>query len=322
MLDIKTGISIIMNRWLGVEPGGLLLFITDENHIREKEAVERWALGQDAALKAIRLDSRMVQQGDIIQEIAPLLDSANVIVGATDYSFITTEPVSSAVSKGARFLSLPLSCADGTSLLENDFIDMDPAWAQRKASRLIRHLRQCDMITVTTRRGTDLRFFKRGREPGCYCGKANRRGSISSASFEVFVPIEEYKTEGTLILDGSFGYLGLVSAPMEIRFQNGRLSTASDSADARRLLQYMDSFQDDAIYQAAEFGIGLNSISRCRGISYIEDESAFHTFHIGFGRNITLGGRQDAAGHFDIVTHEPTIYAGDTLIMKDGEIAC
>ena len=33
-----------------------------------------------------------------------------------------TDAVRQATARGARFLSLPLSCADGTSILENDFI--------------------------------------------------------------------------------------------------------------------------------------------------------------------------------------------------------
>ncbi len=38
------------------------------------------------------------------------------------------------------------------------------------------------------------------------------------------------------------------------------------------------------------------------------------------GRNKGLGGKQEAAGHFDIVTNDPTIIAGDKIIMKEGEI--
>ncbi|MBQ8082005.1 MAG: hypothetical protein IJ240_08940, partial [Clostridia bacterium] len=178
MIDIRTGISIIMNRWLDVQPGELILFVTDETHRRELEAVERWALGQDAVLKAVVLNSDSVQDGGVFREIAPLLDSANVIVGATDFSFITTQAVTDAVNHGARFLSLPLSCADGTSLLENDFIDMDPARSQRMANRLMHALKRCDQIRVTTALGTDLIFSKQGRGVGCYCGRAGKRGIV------------------------------------------------------------------------------------------------------------------------------------------------
>ena len=55
----------------------------------------------------------------------------------------------------------------------------------------------------------------------------------------------------------------------------------------------MESFGDKEIYCAAELGIGLNTKSKCEGICYIEDESTYSTFHIGFGRNIALGGRHE-----------------------------
>ena len=188
------------------------------------------------------------------------------------------------------------------------------------ALKLIHALNQCDTIRVTTRLGTDLTFRKRGRAAGFYCGMAEKRGSVSSASFETYVPIEEDQTEGRLVLDGSLGYLGLVKEPLDIAFQGGVLHFDAASPDGRRLEQYLASFRSENMRRAAEFGIGLNRISRCRGVSYIEDESAFGTFHIGLGRNIAMGGRQDADGHFDIVTHRPTIFAGDVLIMRDGEI--
>ena len=85
-----------------------------------------------------------------------------------------------------------------------------------------------------------------------------------------------------------------------------------------RLPREMDSFEDPRIYVAGEFGIGLNTLSQCLGNCYIEDESTFSTFHIGMGRNLALGGIQDAAGHFDLVFHRPTIYADQTLIMENG----
>ena len=320
-MDINTGVSIILNRWLGVRRGELILLVTDEAHEREAEAFDRWARGADAVLKTLILPRKDIQEGGAIEAVAPLLRSANVIIGATDYSFITTRAVTEAVRAGARFLSLPLSCSDGTSLLENEFIGMDPAWTRRVGARILRVLNPAEEIRVTTALGTDLTFRKRGRTGGCYCGQAEHRGIVSSASFEVYIPIEERETEGRLVLDGSLGYLGLVSAPLEISFRKGRLSADEASPDGAKLLRYMRGFRSANMFQAAEFGIGLNSVSRCRGVSYIEDESTYHTFHIGMGRNITLGGVQEAAGHFDIVTHRPTITADGTLIMKDGDVA-
>lgn len=90
--------------------------------------------------------------------------------------------------------------------------------------------------------------------------------------------------------------------------------------EGERLKEYMSDFHDPGIYVASELGIGLNSYAKCRGNSYIEDESAYGTFHIGVGRNIALGGVHEANGHFDIVAGRPDIYADNRRIIERGKI--
>ncbi|MBQ6334961.1 MAG: aminopeptidase [Erysipelotrichaceae bacterium] len=321
MINIDKGVSIILHDWLNVGKDELIHFITDETHLREAEAIERWAYGADATLKTTILNSQLVQKGEVIESMTDIFCKEDVIIGATDFSFITTNAIRTAVKKGARFLSLPLSCSDGTSLLENDFIQMDTRQTYRDAKKIIGVMDKCKTVHVTTAKGTDMYFDIEGRKPGYFNGKAARKGLIGSSSFEVFVAPNEDETHGVLYLDASFGYIGLVENPVKIIFEKGRLVSAeSKGNDATKLLNYIRSFNSDNMFKPGELGIGLNRISKTRGVSYIEDESAYHTFHIGMGRNFGLGGKQEAAGHFDIVTNDPTIKAGNKLIMKDGEI--
>ena len=323
MINIDKGVSIILHDWLDVHEDELVHFITDESHLREAEAVERWAYGADAILKTTILNSQLVQRGEVIESMADIFAKENVIIGATNFSFITTNAIKTAVAKGARFLSLPLSCAHGSSLLENDFIEMDPRTTYKDARRILNALKGTRYIHVTTEKGTDMYFDIANRTPGYFNGRAARKGLIGSSSFEVFVAPNEDETSGVLYLDGSFGYLGKVENTVKIIFEKGRLVSAeSEGKDADKLISYIKSFNSDNMFKPGELGIGLNRISKICGISYIEDESAFHTFHIGMGRNIGLGGRQEAAGHFDIVTHNPSITADGKPIMIDGEIVC
>ena len=323
MINIDKGVSIILHDWLNVQKDELVHFITDETHLKEAEAVERWAYGADAILKTTILNSQLVQKGDVIESMADIFAKENVIIGATDFSFITTNAVKTAVRKGARFLSLPLSCTDGSSLLENDFIQMNPQTTYRDAKKILNVLKNAKNVHITTAKGTDMNFNIEGRTAGYFNGKASRKGLIGSSSFEVFVAPNEDKTEGVLYLDASFGYLGLVENTVKITFKKGRIVKAeSKGNDATKLMNYIESFNSDNMYKPGELGIGLNRLSKTRGVSYIEDESAYHTFHIGMGRNIGLGGQQEAAGHFDIVTNEPDIIADNKVIMKKGEIVC
>ncbi|MBR4462551.1 MAG: aminopeptidase [Erysipelotrichaceae bacterium] len=321
MINIDKGVSIILHDWLNVKKDELVHFITDEKHLKEAEAIARWADGADAVLKTTVLSSHVIQDGEVIEKMVGILSNENVIIGATNYSFITTNAIKTAVSNGARFLSIPLSCTDGTSLLENDFILMNINEAKRNARKLISYINGAERIRVTTKLGTDLSLSIKGRRPGSFYGQARKPKETASASFEVYVAPIEDSMNGVLYLDASIGYVGLVHHPIKITYKDGTMVSAeSEGDDAKKLLNYIDSFHDETMYKPGEFGIGLNKRSQVRGVCYIEDESTYSTFHIGMGRNIALGGVQEAAGHFDIVTHKPNIYVDDMLIMKEGEI--
>ncbi len=198
---------------------------------------------------------------------------------------------------------------------------MDPEEAARTGRGMLSALERAERVHITTALGTDLTFGKRGRRPGLFNGLAGEPGKVGSSSFEIYMGVEETVTEGVAVLDGSLGYLGCPAERIRLTFRAGRLAEIEANASGERLRHYMDSFGDPGIYVAGELGIGLNKKSRCVGNCYIEDESAFTTFHIGMGRNLALGGVHDAAGHFDLVFHRPTIYADGVPVMEDGRPA-
>ena len=175
-------------------------------------------------------------------------------------------------------------------------------------------------MRFTTPAGTDMMFYKVGRDPGFFNGVLKDGKGYSSSSIEVYVPIEETKTEGVMVLDGSLGYIGRAEEPTRILFKGGRITEIEETPTGIRLKKYMEDYQDPRIYIAGELGIGLNSCSQCLGNCYIEDESAYGTFHVGLGRNIALGGIQNAKGHFDLVCMEPDIYTDNRQIMQQGKV--
>lgn len=319
-MDIITGAEIIVNDWLNAKKDEVLHFITDENHLREAEAFEAAAMSRGAVTKITVVDSSKVQNGEIIQDIKNTMCNSDAIIGATDYSFITTSAVEYCLKKGSRFLSIPMHTNDGSSLFENEFIGMDTIRAKNNAKKIIEKLRNADTISVKTSLGTDVTFSKVNRSAGYFNGVCSKKSSKSSASFEVFVPIVENSANGKIIVDGSLGYLGIVDKPFEILFKDGYISSIENNTDGKRLRDYIDSFKEKEMFCASEFGIGINEKASCRGICYIEDESSSGTFHVGFGRNLALGGVHNANGHFDIIINKPTIWADKEMILFDGHI--
>ena len=316
-LTLEEGARIVIERWCKVRPGEKVLILSDEQHVEESMALWTAADRRDAEVTLMTIQGHRSHPGKVLHSMADFVLHNDLVIGATNHSILTNRIIKEVLSRGGRFLSLPLSNGQGPLALTLDFMAMDPGEAERMGRGMLEALRQAESVHVTTALGTDLHFGKRGRTPGLFNGLADQPGKAGSSSFEIYIGIEETETAGRAVVDGSLGYLGRPDPPIRLDFRQGRLVEIAGEA-GEGLRRYMNSFGDRGIYVAGELGIGLNKISRCRGNCYIEDESTFTTFHIGMGRNLALGGVHDAAGHFDLVFQRPTIYAGDILIMKDG----
>ena len=57
-------------------------------------------------------------------------------------------------------------------------------------------------------------------------------GGFSSASIEVYIPVEECGTNGTMVIDGSLGYIGAAREDTRVVFKEG-----TESWRSRRLPQ-------------------------------------------------------------------------------------
>jgi leucyl aminopeptidase (aminopeptidase T) len=250
-----------------------------------------------------------------------IFDPYTAVIAATEYSLVTTKAAKRAIQRRKKFLSLPLSTNDGRSMLEYDFLQMDTKKSRLMANIIMKYLRHSTKIHVTTPAGCDLKIYKEWRNPGFFNGVVRDGKGYSSASIEVYVPIEETRTQGVMVLDGSLGYIGRATEPTKIIFKDGHIKYIEPTPTGIRLKNYMEEYHDPLIYIAGEFGIGLNTYSQCNGNCYIEDESSYGTFHIGLGRNIALGGVQNASGHFDLVCRKPDIYVDNRQIMENGRIS-
>lgn len=317
---MHAGAQIVIDRWLRLKPGENLLIVTSDEYIAEAQMLKSCATLRGARAHLMIVEQTGIHVGVFFDENPNIFDGYKAIIGATNYSIVTTRAVKRAMRRGSKFLSLPLHTNDQRSLLEYQFLSMDTRKSKMMAQVLLKYLNTSAVIRVTTKAGTDLCFYKRHRTAGFFNGNVKDGKGYSSASIEAYVPIEESKTAGTMFIDGSLGYLGSLQDTVQIKLYKGKITSIQKNFDGRRLRHYLDSYQDEAMYVAAEFGIGLNSCAKCCGNSYIEDESAYGTFHIGFGRNIALGGVHEANGHFDVVGREPDVYIDNRMIMQQGRI--
>lgn len=318
--NMERGARIVVDEWLGVKPWDKLLVVTTKEHLEESRALRKCAVRKVHSVSSLVVENTGKHVGVFFDMNEEVFDPYTAVIAATEYSLVTTKAARRAIRKHKKFLSLPLSTNDGRSMLEYEFLTMDTRKSRLMAKLIMKYLRYSKFIRVTTPAGTDLRVFKENRNPGFFNGVVKDGKGYSSASIEVYVPIEETKTTGVLVVDGSLGYIGRAEDPTRVLFEKGRITEIEETRTGKRLRQYMEDYRDSRIYVGGEFGIGLNTYSRCLGNCYIEDESAYGTFHIGLGRNLALGGQQNANGHFDLVSLEPDIYTDNRQIMQQGRI--
>lgn len=317
---LERGAQIIINDWLEIKGGDRLLIVTSNKHTAEASVLKKYALCRNSSVDIMVVEKEGIQVGMFFDENTTIFDGYDAIIGATDYSLITTHAAKRAIENGYKFLSLPLSVNNGKSLLAYDFITMDTKKSRMMAKVIMKYIYNSSILQIITKAGTNIKVFKHGRNPGFFNGVVKDGKGYSSASFEIYVPIEESKTKGIMVVDGSLGYLGKPTEPVKIKLSEGKITEIEQNISGDVLKEYIEEYNDVNMYVASEFGIGLNSCSKCEGNCYIEDESSYGTFHIGFGRNVALGGSHEASGHFDLVCLEPDIYADNRKIMQQGRI--
>ena len=318
--NMERGARIIIHEWVKVRAWDKVLIVTSKEYLAEAKAMEKEASGKARSVNTLLVENKGRHVGIFFDDNEAVFDPYTAIIAATEYSLVTTKAAKRAIQRHKKFLSLPLATNDGRSFLEYDFLTMDTKKSRLMAKAFIKYLKYSEKVRVTTLAGTDMMFCKVGRDPGFFNGVLKDGKGYSSSSIEVYVPIEETKTEGVMVLDGSLGYIGRAEEPTRILFEGGRITEIEETPTGIRLKKYMEDYQDPRIYIAGELGIGLNSCSQCLGNCYIEDESAYGTFHVGLGRNIALGGIQNAKGHFDLVCMEPDIYTDNRQIMQQGKV--
>lgn len=320
MKGIDRGAEIVIRSWTRLRPWHKLLIVTSEDHLKEAQSLKKFALKRKASVDLMIVEDKGMKIGVFFDNNPDAFDGYNVIIGATNYSLVTTLATKKAIKRGGKFLSLPLSTNDGRSLLAYDFMMMDTKKSKMLAQVIMKYLDSASIIRITTKAGTDLKIYKRNRNAGFFNGVLKDGKGYSSSSIEVYVPMEETKTEGVMVVDGSLGYIGKAEVPTKIWISEGKITKVEDTITGVLLQEYLDSYHDPRVLVAGELGIGLNSFAECCGNCYIEDESAYGTFHIGFGRNLALGGIHEASGHYDLVCHDPNIYADNRQIMMEGKI--
>ena len=317
MIKPIEGAKKILKTGLGVKDNETVLIIAEKSTAKD-------ALFFMESAKEIKINVSMLVIPNLkfngeepAEYIAKIMQLPNAVIAATNHSISTTSARVQACKAGVRFISIPTFTRNTLckGCIEADFLKIKPTvW------KVAERLTQAQIVKITSESGTNLTFSVAGRhgnavdfichEPNCY-----RSMSVESC----IAPVEDSAT-GTLIVDvaapSKLGCKGIIKFDIE----KGTIKKISGGVNAKPFRQILDKIGDPNIYRIAEFGIGLNPAVKLTGMNYIEDESALGTAHIGIGRNVSIGGKIQAKGHFDLIFKSPSVFLDNSLLMDKGNL--
>ncbi len=289
---------------LGLKPGESFLVLTD--HSADKNVAE-------ALFKAGRMVSEkgffvsMPPTGDHGREPAPgiarLMKECSAVVCPTTFSLTHTKARKKATENGARVASMPGITAEMFARA----LDVDYKRMTSLGDRIRRLLEKKGKVRVTTPTGTNIVFKIKhaivddGRltEPGAY-------GNLPAG--EVFgIPAD---ANGVIVID----HFPHARPRTKLYIKNSTVrEVEGDPAFWKKIKSVKNATH------LAEFGIGLNPNARLSG-RILEEEKMLGTVHFAIGSDYYFGGKVKAGLHWDMILLKPTVQAGETDVMIEGEM--
>ncbi len=295
-----------------VQPGERVLVVTDTGRSpRIGEALYHAALAAGGTVVKVVMEPGKHPGAEVPEMVAAAMKVSDVIFGMTTMSLYHTQARGEACAAGARILV-------GTEITEDmlisggieaDFIAIRP-----QVEALAQRLRKAREVRLVTAGGTDVRANIAGRPVHAHTGLVHHKGeAMGPPDIEVFVPPREGTTEGTIVVDASATALGIIHHPIRLLVHAGRVVEITGGAEAQKLRALLEKAQDPNCWNIAEIAVGFNPCGRVTG-HIIEDEGVLGTCHMALGNNVTMGGKNPAKLHIDLVMWRPMLYL-------DGELA-
>lgn len=307
----------VLTHSANLQSGEHVVIVTDYEKLDLGTIVATAARVITANVNMLVMPPREVDGEEPPETIALAMARADLVVSLVARSITHTQAVQNALKAGARSLMLT---AFTRSMLLGGGIAHDFR-AHRSFCQLVgRLLGNANHAHLTTPAGTDLTMDLSGRPGNAHSGVVEHPGEITTVpnSESSISPIEG-SSRGVIVGDASLPYyeIGLLTEPIRMDVENGRVTRVTGGNQARRIEQMMARQNDPNVYNIAQLSFGLNPECRMQGIM-LEDEGVYGTSHIGIGTSSLLGGDVRAKMHFDIIMWNPTLDLDGETVLRDG----
>jgi len=307
-------VAAVVRDCLGVRSGEEALVICNPATERLGVALrdEAARAGADAVLTV--MGERESHAAEPPAPVAAAMKAADAVMAPTVQSLSHTAARREASESGTRIATLP----GVTEEMLARVMSADMEGLRRKGKAVAEVLDSASEARITCPNGSDLRLGLEGREAIPDAGELTAPGAFGNLPCgEGFIAPLEGTSEGTLVVDGSIAGIGRVSEAVTLTVSRGHLTDAT-GADGARLMELLTAHGEDGT-NVAELGIGTNEKAQLTG-EILEDEKLLGTCHVAFGASAAIGGTFQVPVHLDCVVLRPTITAGGTELVADGNL--
>lgn len=302
--------NIVIRDCLGTKGYERVVVVTDEPC--RVVGFSIWAALQkhnDAVLLEMR--PRKIHGEEPPRLVADMLRTCDVFIMPTSCSLTHTRARIDANRNGARGATMPGITVE----MMVRALNADYQRIARLTKRICRLVDAARSAYVESGNGTALKLDLRKRMCCADTGLVKRKGGFSNLpAGEAYVAPVEGKSNGVVVVDGSFAPIGAVARPVIVEIRNGCLKRLQGN---RRLSAIFNRYGGKE-RTLCEFGIGTNYKAKITG-NVLEDEKVLGTVHVAFGNNLAFGGKNKANIHLDAVMRKPTVWLDDQLIISKGK---
>ena len=302
-------LSNVLKTCLGIKREENVLIVTDYEKIEVASLIEKACRKLSDEVMVIKMKPRSRNAEEPPKAVAQAMRSADVVLAPTSKSLTHTDARKKACEAGARVATMP---GITMNMLTEGALTADYTQVKKLSEELSMLLTKAKEVKIENL-GYSFYASIEGREGIADSGIITKRGAFGNLpAGEAFIAPVEGESYGKLAIDGSFASIGLLSKPIILTVENGRV--IKKEGDEGRL--QIEKYKNGNV--VAEIGIGTNPKARVTGI-VLEDEKVYGTVHIALGDNHTFGGKTKAEIHIDGVMLKPSLWIDGKKVIEKGK---
>ncbi len=243
--------------------------------------------------------------------VSEILKHCDVFIIPTSRSLTHTRARIDAQKTGARGATLP----GITPEIMARSLDADYQKIAKITKYITALLSKAKRAVVKTDKSAELVLDLSGRMGYIDTGIIKRRRDFSNLpGGEAYIAPNEQRSNGTIVIDGSFAPIGTLKKKVTVTVENGQIVRLTGNRKLKQIFEKHGKKEKTL----CEFGIGTNYKAKITG-NVLEDEKVLGSIHVAFGNNLAFGGKNRARIHLDGVVKKPSVWIDEKLVIRKGK---